>query len=78
MSREIYDVACSQIAGPDSYRTYIFRYGVRVHTFDARLDLEAVRALQRILEEAHTRGVQQGREDMGKELRTLIGVKEDD
>lgn len=78
MSRGIYDVACSQIAGPQAYRTYVYRYGSKIHTFDACLGLEAVQELQRILEEVHARGVMEGREDLGKEMRTLIGVKDDD
>lgn len=78
MSKTIYDVACSQFAGPRAYRTHIYRYGASIHTFDACLDLEAVQKLQRILEEVHARGVMQGREDLGKEMRTLIGVKDDD
>ena len=78
MSKAIYDVACSQLAGPKAYRTYVYRYGANIHTFDACLDLDAVRQLQRILEEVHARGVMQGREDLGKELRTLIGVKDND
>ncbi len=78
MSKNIYDVACSQLAGPKAYRTYVYRYGCSIHTFDACLDLEAVRQLQQILEEVHARGVMQGREDLSKELRMLIGVKDDD
>lgn len=78
MSKAMYDVACSQMAGPQAYRTYVYRYGQRIHTFDACLDVDAVHQLQRILEDVHTRGVMQGRDELGKELRTLIGVKDDD